>query len=148
MMPMIESFLNVIGYFTSTLIRRRELVLRLNNLSYHDQLTGVFNRYALTELYGDLSMHSMGVVYCDITGLKRVNDVQGHEAGDQMIRHCCELIRTGTETEMVYRTGGDEFVALCPNCGKADFLAMLHRLQDLIVSDKCHIAVGHAWSDH
>ena len=147
MMPLLEPFLNVIGYFTSTLIRRRDLLLRLNNLSYHDQLTGALNRHALSERYGDLPMESVGVVYCDITGLKRVNDTMGHEAGDEMICHCYQLLRDALGACMVYRTGGDEFIALCPNCQEQEFLQLLRGLQGAIRRDECHIAVGHVWSD-
>lgn len=147
MMPMIESFLNVIGYFTSTLLRRRDLVQRLNSLSYHDQLTGALNRHALTEQYGDLPMNSVGVIYCDITGLKAVNDSKGHKAGDQLICHCYALLQSAVDTCTVYRTGGDEFVVLCPNCSESDFQSRLRALQDKIHQDQHHIAVGYIWSD-
>ena len=63
MMPVIESFMKVIGYFTVTLLRQRDLLGRMNNLSYHDQLTGAYNRHAMNEQYGELSMDSVGVIY-------------------------------------------------------------------------------------
>ncbi len=147
MLPILESFLNVIGYFTSTLLRRRDLVQRLNNLSYHDQLTGALNRHALTELYGDLPMTSVGVIYCDITGLKAVNDSKGHEAGDQLICHCYTLLCEAVSPCNVYRAGGDEFVVLCPNCGESEFQDQLRMLVDKVRQDKHHIAVGYIWSD-
>lgn len=80
MIPLITSLLTVIGYFIAALLKRRDLVARLNEMSYHDQLTGALNRHALAEQYGNLPMESVGVVYCDITGLKQVNDTMGHEA--------------------------------------------------------------------
>lgn len=147
MMAMIEPFLNVIGYFTSTLLRRRDLITRLNNLSYHDQLTGALNRHALTEQYGDLPMDSVGIIYCDITGLKNVNDSQGHEAGDALICHCYDLLRQASQTCQVYRTGGDEFVVLCPNCKREELEFKVKRLQKKVFDDPYHIAVGYAWSD-
>lgn len=147
MMPLIIPLLNVIGYFTSTLLKRRDLISRLNELSYHDQLTGALNRHALSEQYGDLPMNSVGVIYCDITGLKKVNDTQGHEAGDRMICYCYNLLREAAETNMIYRTGGDEFIALYPNCEKQHFYDSVAQLQQKILEDDIHIAVGHAWSD-
>lgn len=147
MMPMLESFLNVIGYFTSTLLRRRDLIVRLNNLSYHDQLTGALNRHALSEQYGNLSMESVGIFYFDITGLKKVNDSLGHEAGDQLICHCYQLLKEGLGIDMLYRTGGDEFVAVLPNCKKTEFFKILRNLQRKIREDQHPIAVGHVWSD-
>ena len=93
MMALIEPLLNVIGYFVSSLLRRRDLLARLNELSYHDQLTGAYNRHALAEYDGGADMDCMGVIYCDVTGLKRVNDDLGHEAGDRMICACYETLR-------------------------------------------------------
>lgn len=147
MIPLITPLLNVLGYFTSTLLKRRDLLSRLHELSYHDQLTGALNRHALTERYGNLKMDSVGVIYCDITGLKKVNDSQGHEAGDRLICHCCELLQEATDTNMVYRTGGDEFIALYPNCSEAKFHENVCRLHRKIQEDLCHIAVGYVWSN-
>lgn len=147
MLPLITPLLNVIGYFASTLLKRRDLLARLHKLSYHDQLTGALNRHALLEQYGDLPMKSVGVIYCDITGLKKINDSQGHKAGDQLICHCYELLRETANTSMIYRTGGDEFIALYPNWQEMKFYESLHRLQRKIEEDACHIAVGSVWSD-
>ena len=62
MMSLVTPLLNVIGYFTSTLLKRRDLLARLNELSYHDQLTGALNRNALAERYGMLEAESIGVI--------------------------------------------------------------------------------------
>ena len=147
MLPMIETFLNVIGYFTSTLLRRRELLRRLNDLSYHDQLTGAWNRHALTEQYGTLPMDSIGVIYCDITGLKEMNDSFGHASGDQLICHCYEILKEVASSGMIYRTGGDEFIVLCPDCTEPEFQETVLNLRKKIREDEHHIAVGYAWSD-
>lgn len=147
MLPMIETFLNVIGYFTSTLLRRRELLRRLNDLSYHDQLTGALNRHALTERYGDLPMGSAGVIYCDITGLKETNDTFGHKTGDQLICHCYEILKEIAGLSTIYRTGGDEFIVLCPEYTEGEFQDTISRLREKIMEDSHHIAVGYVWSD-
>ncbi len=146
MMPLIEPLLNVIGYFTASLLRRRDLLARLNELSYHDQLTGAYNRHALAEYYGKLDMKSVGVIYCDITGLKRVNDDLGHEEGDRMICACYETLREAVGSGMIYRTGGDEFVVLCPDCTEEAFQDIHFRLRRKDRLSEYHMAVGHAWS--
>lgn len=147
MLPLLTRLLKTIGYFISTLLRRRDLLTRLHDLSYHDQLTGALNRHALSERFGDLSLESAGVVYCDITGLKQVNDTQGHEAGDQMIRGCYELICGVMASGQVFRLGGDEFVALCPNCEKETFYDSVGNLQGVIRQDGYRMSVGFVWSD-
>lgn len=92
-------------------------------------------------------MPPAGVIYCDITGLKKINDVFGHVKGDQMIRHCYELIHEALDTDLIYRTGGDEFVVLCPQCEKDEFNEKVRQLRRLIRKDEYHIAIGSAWSD-
>lgn len=147
LLPLLTPLLNVIGYFAATLIKRRDLLRRLHELSYHDQLTGALNRNALAEQYGTLSARSLGVLYCDVTGLKRVNDALGHEAGDQMLRHCYLLIRNSVGSCQVYRSGGDEFIVLCPDCSAEEFEAKVQRLRRRIRRDEHHIAVGQIWTD-
>lgn len=122
MMELIASLLKMIGYFVISLLRRRDLLKHLNTLSFHDPLTGAYNRNALFEhnTFAD-KCKTMGVVYCDITGLKQVNDSMGHDAGDLLIRHSYQLIRNELDTPWVYRTGGDEFVAVFPDIEQEAF---------------------------
>lgn len=145
--PILAPLLNIIGYFTSTLLKRRDLVIRLHDLSYHDQLTGALNRHALSAQYQDTSLTSAGVVYCDITGLKHTNDTQGHDAGDQLILRCYQFLKDTADSPQVYRTGGDEFVVLYPNWSRQDFYDCVYRIQRSIQQCSCHLALGHAWSN-
>ena len=147
LLPILAPLLNIIGYFTSTLLKRRDLVNRLNELSYHDQLTGALNRHALSEQYSDHSLTSAGAVYCDITGLKALNDTKGHDAGDEMIRRCYNLLRDTCGSAPVYRTGGDEFVVLFPNWDKQKFYDSVKRIQRKVQDCTCHLSLGHAWSE-
>ncbi|MDR3767143.1 MAG: EAL domain-containing protein [Butyricicoccus sp.] len=148
MLGLITPLLSVIGYFVSSLLRRRDLLKCLNDLSFRDQLTGAFNRNAMAEYCkGRLEMDSIGVVYCDITGLKRMNDANGHAAGDAMIQHCYNLLAQTLDTDLIYRIGGDEFVALYPNCEESYFEEQVHKLHAQIHQDEYHIAVGYTWSN-
>lgn len=109
MMGLIASLLKMIGYFVISLLRRRDLLKHLNTLSFHDPLTGAYNRNALFEhnTFAD-QCKTMGVVYCDITGLKQVNDSMGHDAGDLLIRHSYQLIRNELDTPGSTGPGGDD----------------------------------------
>lgn len=147
MMPVLKPMLEVIGYFALSLLKGRELIEHLRKIGLHDPLTGAFNRNALIEFNQQSSMPPAGVIYCDITGLKKINDVFGHVKGDQMIRHCYELIHEALDTDLIYRTGGDEFVVLCPQCEKDEFNEKVRQLRRLIRKDEYHIAIGSAWSD-
>lgn len=146
-MNLLSSLLRVIGYFIVSLLKRRDLLNKLNMLSFHDQLTGAYNRNALYEHCGDVSgVKSLSVVYCDVTGLKRCNDTLGHKAGDQLLIHCYELIRESLNTAWIYRMGGDEFAAVFKNLDEDAFKMKIENLRERIRQAKHHIAVGCAWS--
>lgn len=55
---------------------------------------------------------SLGVIFADINGLKRTNDVHGHRYGDSLIAHYASLIQHIAPKEDIFRIGGDEFVIL------------------------------------
>lgn len=147
MMTMIEPFLNVIGYFTCTLLKRRELVKKLHNLSYHDQLTGAYNRHALNEYFRTLKANSLGVLYFDISGLKQINDAFGHEEGDKLIRQSFQLLKESLDTHLIFRIGGDEFIAFFPDSDEPFVRAAYNKIQQKIQEGSHHIAAGMAWSD-
>lgn len=148
MMPLIGPLIKVIGYFIVALLRRRDLLRHLNTLSFHDPLTGAYNRNAMFEHSEKMqTLKAVGVVYCDITGLKQTNDALGHSAGDQLIQYCFDMIHTTLDTQWVYRIGGDEFVAVFRDWKWEDFLEQVKKLHNRVRDDKHHIAVGYAWSD-
>lgn len=145
---LIASLFQVIGYFMVSLLRRRDLLKRLSTMSFRDSLTGAFNRNALFELYGrPWKGRSLGVIFCDITGLKHVNDVMGHKRGDELIRQSYELIHGELRIPDIFRSGGDEFVAVFQDVCEKDFLKSVSRLQKSVREGRHHIAVGYAWSD-
>lgn len=73
MLDYTSNMLQIMGYFIVSSIRRRNLVRELERMSYSDQLTKLGNRFAMEQYVTDASGTSgFGVVYCDITGLKRV----------------------------------------------------------------------------
>ena len=89
-----------------------------------DQLTGVKNKHAyadaeddLTEVIAATPDGEFAIVVCDINGLKLVNDLQGHAAGDQLIKDACALICDHFTHGAVYRVGGDEFAVLLQGKG-------------------------------
>ena len=85
-----------------------------------DSLTGVRNKHAYADAERDLDdlIEATGdpafaIVVCDVNDLKRVNDTQGHKAGDQYIRDACAVICDAFKRSPVFRIGGDEFAAIC-----------------------------------
>ena len=90
----------------------------LKNQARTDPLTGIMNRdAALTDLEARLSNPShaeLAVLYIDLDRFKTVNDVLGHNAGDQLLIEASRRIRDAVGTEgLLARFGGDEFVVIC-----------------------------------
>ena len=144
----IASILNILGYFIAAQLKRRDMFLRLNAMSYRDALTGAYNRNALFEkLKESADVNSAAMIYCDISGLKTVNDTMGHDAGDDLICHVYQLIRKNLNIEEIYRVGGDEFVALYLNTERKIPEAAAEQLKQAVEMDECHVAVGCKWTE-
>jgi diguanylate cyclase (GGDEF)-like protein len=97
---------------------------RLETMLHEDPLTGLFNRrYVLTRLAGLISgarRHGrpLSVAMIDIDHFKRVNDAQGHEAGDAALVATTIALRDRMRAEdELGRLGGEEFLALLPDAG-------------------------------
>ena len=84
-----------------------------------DALTGVKNRNAYRvyedRLNAQIEMDrapEFAIVILDVNDLKKVNDTEGHKAGDQYLRDACRIICTAFKRSPVFRVGGDEFAVL------------------------------------
>ncbi len=92
------------------------LAEQLAHLATHDQLTGLGNRQRLTDLLGRLrsTTDDVAVVMLDLDRFKIVNDVLGHEVGDQLLVDTAIVIgHMVGERGVAVRYGGDEFVVVC-----------------------------------
>jgi diguanylate cyclase (GGDEF)-like protein len=112
--------------------RQRELEQRLRTAALHDALTGLPNRTLLVDrlLQALRRQRRTGtpfaVVYCDLDGLKQINDTRGHGAGDTALKQAAaHLLSVVREGDTVARVGGDEFVVLCPGLGTREAAARL-----------------------
>ncbi len=104
-------------------IDRVDSTHRWEQAAYTDELTGIWNRRAFERAYEQaLAVSAEGeqplaVALMDLNGFKRLNDTEGHAAGDAVLRECACLWQQAIRpTDTVARLGGDEFAVLLPGC--------------------------------
>ncbi len=111
-----EFFFDIIHDITE----RKQAEERLKYVSFHDPLTGLYNRAYFEEgmrrLDNNPGIDSVGLVVCDVDGLKVVNDTLGHQYGDRMLISTAKILAGcfGADA-VVARIGGDEFVVVLEN---------------------------------
>lgn len=98
----------------------------ISSLAYSDGLTGLGNRTAYLEQLeayasGETGISKLGIVFLDVNNLKKVNDNQGHEKGDELITVAARIISDSFgKLGKSYRIGGDEFCVLMTGLGLQD----------------------------
>lgn len=116
--------------------RTQELVY----VSYHDQLTGVFNRRYFEGSMAKLDVEEnlpLTIIMADMNGLKLVNDSLGHSLGDELLRKTAEVIVKGVNSgNIVARLGGDEFVILMPRTDYHEAEEVISRIRALASSER------------
>ncbi len=109
-------FCHMAGSYTD-ITELKEYEHRLHHQAYHDQLTGLKNRFALNEKLNSLINESrdkkFALIYIDIDNFKYVNDTMGHRFGDLLLMQISDrLLGNEISNSTVYRIGGDEFLIL------------------------------------
>lgn len=130
-------------------IRRRKNMEMLRQLSYFDSLTNAYNRNAYfseLERLEEEGEGTFGIAYIDVNGLKRVNDTQGHKAGDRLIVSVADKLFRYLPGGKVYRTGGDEFIVFCKDISESEFQTMIEHLQSSW-DEQSSAAIGYIWMD-
>ena len=106
---------------------------RLRLMSTHDPLTQVYNRLFFDEELARLDrgrVRPVSLIMLDLNGLKSVNDGQGHEAGDLLLRSLAYVLRaTFRQEDVVARLGGDEFAVILPGATAENAQRALERLR-------------------
>jgi len=108
----------------------------LRKLSLRDELTGLYNRRGFFELGEQLcrvaarERRSLAVVFADLDGLKPINDLHGHEAGDRAIIEAALLFKSVCRaSDVAVRLGGDEFAVLALDLDPTSFSAFRARTE-------------------
>lgn len=118
--PKVKNGIVVGGVLTfSDITSKKQVEDQIEFLSTHDSLTGVFNRSFFErkmKLNNSQDELPMSIIFVDINGLKLLNDIYGHEAGDELIRTVAKTLKNEVENKgEIARIGGDEFVVTLAN---------------------------------
>ena len=112
------------------IMRRKEEIIYL---SYHDKLTGLYNRSYSEEEMKRLDTEKnlpMSFIMGDVNGLKLTNDAFGHYAGDKLLKKIAEIIKKECrKDEIVARIGGDEFLVVLPKTSATEIENILNRIK-------------------
>jgi len=126
--------------FSKDVTDRKKAEEELVHLSYHDQLTGLYNRRFFEEELKRLDTRKnlpLSIVMGDINGLKFINDSFGHETGDNYLRKTAGIIQKACRADdLVARLGGDEFVIALTKSGAPEAGNLIKRIEDLIAKEK------------
>ncbi len=146
-MDEITGIMKVLEFFISETIRRRGVERNLINYSYYDPVTGVKNRRALEEFEANVldTSQPYGYIMCDINGLKTVNDTEGHEAGDVLIKDVADSLSLAYGQDNVYRMGGDEFAAYSVLKDKKEFDDCFVKLNQELKKRKRSASLGYVY---
>jgi diguanylate cyclase (GGDEF)-like protein/PAS domain S-box-containing protein len=107
----------------------RQIQVDLEHAAYHDDLTGLANRKRLKSFLlspsarAQLATCEIGALQLDIDNFKQINDTLGHAAGDATLLHVASAMRASCgRGDLICRTGGDEFLQLCPGISSREAL--------------------------
>ncbi|MBR3247220.1 MAG: sensor domain-containing diguanylate cyclase [Clostridiales bacterium] len=113
----IKETLELTTFFISSEIASYKMLRQLERISYTDLLTGIMNRNSMNNrvtgiVDGEPVTKPYAVIFADLNGLKRVNDENGHSAGDLLLKKAGLVLQEVFVDDEVYRAGGDEFMVI------------------------------------
>ncbi|MDR7870679.1 MAG: diguanylate cyclase [Tissierellaceae bacterium] len=124
-------------------IRAKE---EITYLSYHDELTGLYNRRFLQAEINRLDTERnlpISIIIGDMNGLKLANDIYGHSTGDLLLKKLAEVLKKVCRADdIIARTGGDEFTILLPNTTKEDTEGIIERIITQFSNEKVKTIKG------
>jgi diguanylate cyclase (GGDEF)-like protein/putative nucleotidyltransferase with HDIG domain len=128
--------------------RNREI----SYLSYHDALTGLYNRRVYEEELKKINTIEnlpISIIMADINGLKLINDTFGHDKGDMLLKRASLTIENSCRTQdIVARWGGDEFVILMPKTTEEEAEKIVKAIKDQCSNEKkssIDVSIAFGW---
>lgn len=138
----INSIADSIEIIVKDIANREELRKAAEYQSFHDSLTGLYNRRFFEEEARRLDVgrnYPLVIIGCDINGLKLVNDVFGHAVGDKLILAVASCLEMSSRADdILARIGGDEFAILLPRTSEEDAKQIIRRIKATFLEQYIH----------
>lgn len=113
---------------------RKEAEAAAEYLSFHDKLTGLYNRTYFEEEvmnFNDRDKLPLSFIMLDVNGLKLVNDAFGHFEGDKLLKLIGKiLLGCCSDNSIVARIGGDEFIIATPSTTEEDAIKLIEKIKE------------------
>lgn len=126
---------------------------KIEFLSYHDQLTGLFNRRYFEEELAQLDKSSnlpFTLIMADVNGLKLVNDSFGHNVGDQLLKKMAQVLSEAcADDHAISRIGGDEFVIMLPKMDGRAAEELIDKIRKVSAVEKIagiELSISYGWA--
>ena len=146
----IKETVELLSFFLTAEIANYFFLQKLEYLSNVDILTDVYNRNCMNthvdELSTKLKLHPVpfSVAFCDLNGLKTINDKDGHNDGDRLLKDAANLLKEIFEDDLIFRAGGDEFTIISLESSEEEFEEKIRELREEACDpDWLCFAVGH-----
>ncbi|MFZ5967368.1 MAG: HD domain-containing phosphohydrolase [Bacillota bacterium] len=138
-------------FFDTTEEKQRQE--KIEYLSYHDQLTGLYNRRYFEEELKRLDSQRnlpISIIMADVNGLKLTNDAFGHAMGDKLLKEAADIMEKACRCDdIVARIGGDEFVILLPKTDAEETERIIQRIKDASANvslDSVVLSISLGWA--
>lgn len=148
-MENVSELIDTMEFVLAMMIKLRNYSRRLEEMALIDELTRCGNRAALKWAFGGKydKDQSMGVIMCDLNGLKKKNDLYGHEAGDKYLSDAGEILKSVFQKENVYRVGGDEFAVVLPTWEEKQICEGIRMVKENAKAGEVSFSVGYVFCD-
>jgi len=130
-------------------IESRRLTATLRESALTDPLTGLRNRRFLQECADNLCKgarrrgRSLALLMCDLDFFKQVNDIYGHDAGDEILKQTSVVLRQSVrEADLVFRFGGEEFLIVLVDVEPDSAIAVAEKVRQRIETHKFALSDG------
>lgn len=119
---------------------KRRIEKEMFYLSYHDYLTGLYNRRYYEQELANLDNKEnlpLTLLLGDVNGLKLINDTLGHLMGDELLIKTARIInQVCRKDDIVARLGGDEFIVILPKTAGKQIEEIIQKIKKLAAEEK------------